>query len=139
MDMELVAEYTRGVQFKLSARGHEVICDQPDTNGGDDTGMTPPEFLLASLASCAGFYAVQYLRTRQLPTDGLRVKVTAEKAMQPARVGKFGIEVAIPDVEYRHREGVLRAVKQCLIHNTLLHPPEIGIELTPAAATATLP
>jgi uncharacterized OsmC-like protein len=127
--MEVTAEYTRGVQFKISAREHEVVCDQPATNNGEDTGMTPPEFLLASLASCAGFYAVQYLRARQLATEGLKVRVTAEKASQPARVGSFQIEVSIPDVEARHREGVVRAVKQCLIHNTLLHPPAIEIEL----------
>jgi uncharacterized OsmC-like protein len=29
----------------------------------------------------------------------------------------------------RHREGVLRAAKNCLIHNTLLHAPEIDISI----------
>lgn len=127
--MEVIADYTQGVQFRLQARGHEILCDQPETNQGADTGMTPPELLLASLASCAGFYAVQYLRTRQLPTEGLRVRVTAGKAAQPARLGSFRIEVSIPEVEERHREGVMRAVKQCLIHNTLVHPPTIDIAL----------
>jgi uncharacterized OsmC-like protein len=129
--MEVIAEYTRGVQFKISAREHELVCDQPATNDGEDTGMSPPELLLASLASCAGFYAIQYLRTRQLPTEGVKIRVTAEKANQPARIGSFHIEVSMPEVEDRHREGVMRAVKQCLVHNTLLHPPTIGIELKP--------
>jgi uncharacterized OsmC-like protein len=134
--MEAVAEYTTGVQFRISARGHEIVCDQPETNHGADTGMTPPELLLASLASCAGFYAVQYLRTRQLSAEGVRVRVTAEKAAQPARVGSFQIEVAIPEVEERHREGVMRAVKSCLIHATLLHPPSVEIQLVTAGVPA---
>jgi uncharacterized OsmC-like protein len=87
--------------------------------------MSPPEFLLVSLGTCAGIYALHYLKTRSLPTDGLAVRVVAEKATQPARLGAFRIEVSVPALEPRHHEGVLRAVKLCLVHNTLLHPPAI--------------
>jgi putative redox protein len=127
--MEVTAEYTHGVQFEIAARGHKLVCDQPIGNGGEDSGMTPPEFLLASLASCAGFYAVQYLRTRNLPPDGVRIRVTAEKAAQPARLAQFGIDVEVPEIEERHRAGVLRAVKSCLVHNTLLHAPSVNIDV----------
>ena len=67
----------------------------------------------------------QYLKTRALPAAGLAVTVHAEKAMQPARVGQFRIEVFVPDLDPHHEAGVLRAVKACLIHNTLLHAPSI--------------
>ena len=132
--METTIEYLGGTKFEASSRGHKIICDQPLDNGGADHGMTPPEFLLASLGTCAGFYAAQYLRTRNLSTEGLRVRVVAEKAKAPARLGKFRIEVEAPgaEVEERHREGVLRAVKACLVHNTLVHPPEIELTLNAA-------
>lgn len=52
--MELTAEYLGGSKFAAEARGHRIICDQPVENGGADAGMTPPELLLASLATCAG-------------------------------------------------------------------------------------
>lgn len=126
-----------GVQFEAEARGHRILCDQPQSNGGDDTGMTPPEFLLASLGTCAAYYALQYLRSRSLPTEDLRVKVVSEKALQPARLAKFRIDVQAPSLDERHREGVKRAAEKCLIHNTLLHTPsiEIAIEsLEPALA-----
>src|SRR2546426_4194039 len=42
-------------------------------------GHDAPELLLASLGTCAGYYALQYLRTRLLPTDGLTVQISAEK------------------------------------------------------------
>jgi uncharacterized OsmC-like protein len=109
------------------------VCDQPPDNGGSDSGMTPPEFLLVSLGTCAGFYAAQYLKTRSLPAQGLEVKVTAEKAAQPARLGRFRIEVTVPALDPRHQAGVLRAVKACLIHNTLLHAPEIETVVNVAA------
>jgi len=125
--MELIVKYVENVKFAVRARGHEIVCDQPLDNAGTDAGLSPPEFLLASLGTCAGFYAAQYLRTRSLSTDGLEVRVSAEKALGPARLASFEIEVTIPEIEERHKEGVLRAVKSCLIHNTLLHSPLIEI------------
>lgn len=90
--------------------------------------MTPPELLLASLGTCAGYYAVQYLQARSLPTQGLVIRVSAEKAASPARMAAFRVEVETPiAADDRHRDGLVRAVKKCLIHNTLLHSPEIDV------------
>jgi uncharacterized OsmC-like protein len=126
------------VKFAIQSRSHTIICDQPEENGGTDSGMTPPEFLLASLGSCAAFYAVQYLRTRNLDASGVEVTVTAEKLKQPARIGNFRIQVLCPIALTEEQEqGMMRSVHHCLVHNTLLTPPEIKIELTVGGAAAT--
>jgi putative redox protein len=99
--------------------------------------MTPPEFLLVSLGTCAAYYAVQYLRTRGMSTDQLTVRVSAEKASQPARFASFVIDVEMPDLDSKHSDGLRRAVKSCLIHNTLCHPPAINLRVhTTALALA---
>ncbi|HET6179476.1 MAG TPA: OsmC family protein [Candidatus Sulfotelmatobacter sp.] len=128
--MEVTVEHLGAVQFEIKARQHTIACDQPAENGGHDEGMTPPELLLASLGSCAGFYAAQYLRKYKLATEGTSVRVTAEKVKDPARIENFRIEIDTPiDLSEQHRAGVERAVHHCLIHNTLLHPPQIAIEV----------
>src|SRR3974390_1159885 len=118
--MEVITQYRGNRRFEISARGHRVICDQPRDNRGEDTGMTPPELMLASLGSCAGYYAAEYMNTRGLPSKDFVVRVTAEKAAHPARLGSFRIEVLAPGLDEQHRTAVLRAAKACLIHNTLL-------------------
>jgi len=130
--MEVITEYLGKTKFAVSARGHRVICDQPLENHGEDAGMTPPELMLAALGSCAGYYAAEYLNTRGLPSKDLVVRVSAEKARQPARLGSFRIEVSAPSLDEQHRAGVLRAVKACLIHNTLLASPSIEVEINSA-------
>lgn len=133
--MEVTVEHLGAVQFEIKARQHSIPCDQPPENGGYDEGMTPPELLLASLGSCAGFYAAQYLRKHKLTTEGTRVRVTAEKVKDPARIDHFRIEIEVPlGLDDRHRAGVDAAVHHCLIHNTLLHPPQIAIEVMQHAA-----
>jgi putative redox protein len=123
--MEIRVEHLEKVKFVATVRGHRVVCDQPPSNGGADEGPTPPEFLLISLGTCAGFYAAQYLKNHGLPQDGLEVAVSAEKLPAPARLGKFRIEVHVPGIPSDHEAGVLRAVNACLIKNTLAQPPEI--------------
>jgi len=123
--MDVKVQHLGNVKFEATARGHRVVCDQPPDNGGADSGMTPPEFLLVSLGTCAGFYAAQYLKLHKLPEEGLEVHVSAEKAKAPARLGTFRIEVIAPGLDERHTEGVLRAVRACLVHNTLLNAPAI--------------
>ena len=72
--MEVTIHHLGDVKFEANARGHRVICDQPAENGGSDSGMTPPEYLLVSLGACAGFYAAQYMKARSLAHQSLDVK-----------------------------------------------------------------
>jgi len=128
--MNVLVEQIEGVKFSVQARSHTVICDQPEENGGSNEGMTPPEFLLASVGACAGFYGAEYLRSRNLATSGVKVSVLAEKLKGPARLGDFRIRVDCPtSLTTEQREGLMRAIEHCLIKNTLLHPPKIEISL----------
>lgn len=136
--MEVTVEHLGAVQFEIKARQHIIISDQPPENFGYDEGMTPPELLLASLGSCAGFYAAQYLRKHKLAAEGTRVRVTADKVKDPARIDNFHIEVETSvELSDEHRAGVEAAVHHCLIHNTLLAPPKIAIEIRQPVASAT--
>jgi len=128
--IEVLVEHLGAVQFEIKARQHVIASDQPAENGGFDEGMTPPELFLASLGSCAAFYAAAYLRKHKLAEEGTRVRVTADKRKDPARLDDFHIFVDVPaGLDPKHLAGLERAVHQCLIHNTLLHPPTIAIEI----------
>ena len=83
-----------------------------------------------------GIYAAEYLKTRHIASDGLAVRVEADKAENPARLSWFRIDVTTPQLEPRHQEGVLRAVKRCLVHNTLLHAPRIDVSVNGVDAPA---
>jgi uncharacterized OsmC-like protein len=135
--LEVTVEHLGAVQFEVKTRGHSVVSDQPVENGGFDEGMTPPELMLASLGSCAGFYAADYLKRQNLAVEGTRVRVTADKAKNPARLDNFRIEVDVPaGLSEEHLRGVEEAVHRCLIHNTLTHPPKIELEVKGTATAA---
>jgi uncharacterized OsmC-like protein len=131
--MEVKITHLDQVKFVIQSRSHTILCDQPADNGGEDSGMTPPELLLASLGSCAAFYAVQHLKTRNLDDRGVEVTVTAEKLKQPARLGNFHVQVVCAaSLTEDQTEALMHSVHHCLVHNTLLTPPEIDVELVTA-------
>lgn len=126
--MEVTVDHLGAVQFEIKARQHTIVSDQPAQNHGFDEGMTPPEIFLASIGACAAYYAADFLRQKNLATEGTRVRVTADKVMNPPRIDNIRIEVELPKtLEERDREGVDRAVHRCLIHNTLMNPPKVEI------------
>jgi putative redox protein len=137
--MEITVEHLGSVQFEIKTRGHSMISDQPVEQGGFDEGMTPPELLLASLASCAGYYAAQYLRKHKLAIAGTRVHVTCEKVKDPvARLDNFVVEVEAPvELSRQHLSGVHEAIEHCLVHATLLNPPKITLKVEGAVPVKT--
>lgn len=128
--MDVTVEHLGAVQFEIRTRGHVIVSDQPVENGGFDEGMTPPELLLASLGSCAAYYAAQYLRKNRLASEGTKVRVSAGKAKDPARMEDFAIQIEVPaDLSEEHAAGIEEAVHHCLVHNTLQHPPKISLKV----------
>ena len=133
--MEVKVTYQNGMRYEAEARGHKVLCDQPIDAGGADSGMTPPEYMLVSLGTCAMYYAANYLLMQKLPAEGMTLTVQADKVMGPPRLGAFRIAIDIPGVlDERHLEGARRSAEKCLVKNTLLMAP--SIELTVRAAQA---
>jgi uncharacterized OsmC-like protein len=138
--MQSCTWYLDGKRFESLVGGHRIVSDQATVDGGAGTGPTPPELLLASLGACAGHYAAEYLRARSLPVVGLHVYVTAEKEERPARLSSFRLEVDLPaDIDERQRQGVLRAVKTCMIHNTLTSAPVVQVEVSSVTQELSLP
>jgi putative redox protein len=129
--MEITVEHLGAVQFEVKTRGHSIVSDQPVESGGFDEGMTPPELLLASLGSCAGYYAAQYLRKIKLATEGTRIHVTCDKVKDSvARLDNFVIQIDTPvELSKEQRKGVEEAVERCLVHKTLTHPPKISLKV----------
>jgi putative redox protein len=135
--LEVLVNHLGDVQFEAKARNHVIYSDQPAEDGGFDEGMTPPELLLASVGACAGYYAVQCMKALKLPLEGLSIRTTAEKAFAPARLGEIKISVEYPSaLDEPERARLAQAVRKCLIHNTLLDPPHIEVEIPSRPASS---
>lgn len=124
-------------QFAIDIRSHRVVVDQPTDAGGDDSGPTPTELLVASLAACVAHYARRYLARHDLPDDDVCVEAEFAIADRPARVGEINVTLHVPDGVPADRLTPLLAVaSHCTVHNTFDDPPRVRIELADVAETA---
>jgi putative redox protein len=127
--MDMTVRYLGGKKFEATARGHRILSDQPNDDCGSDAGMTPPELFVASLGSCAGYYAAEYLNARSLPSEGLEVRISGVKGEKPARLVSISVDVIAPGLTKHHRDGILRAVDVCLLTNSLHFPPRLEVHV----------
>ena len=126
-----------GVRFTADIRGHKIVVDQPPQGGGQDAGPMPLELMPAALGTCIALFVQQFLATRGLDASGLSVQVNTAGAANPHRIGRFEVTVAIPKgVPEQYREAVVRVAESCTVHHTLVHKPEIAVEVLEGALTA---
>ena len=129
--MRVTVKHISGLKFEAETRGHVIIGDQPESNGGENAGMHPQEWLLAAMGHCVAFYVHSYCRARDLDTHGIRVEATAHKSKEkPLHMEGFKVDIHIPHrFEERHCKGLMRAANSCIIHHTLEHANEIRTEI----------
>jgi putative redox protein len=126
-----------GVRFTADIRGHKITVDQPPQAGGQDAGPMPLELVPAALGTCVALFVKQFLATRGLDASGLTVQVFTAPETNPHRIGRFEVTVSVPGgIPAQYRQAVVRVAESCTVHHTLVHQPEIAVEVLEAALTA---
>jgi uncharacterized OsmC-like protein len=128
--MEMKIAYRSGKKFIATCRGKQLIIDQPLESSGTDEGMTPPEAFIASIGSCMGVYVLNYCRNANINPTDMILSIEWDKGKNPARISKIKVEIKIPKGKIKDRsEAILKVANHCLVHQTLLQPPEMEINL----------
>jgi putative redox protein len=125
----LEVTHVDGEAYAIRVRHHTLLVDQPPELGHDGA-PTPVETLVASLAACVAFYSGRFLTRHGLSREGMRV--TAEYGMapdRPARVGHVRLRLTVPGLPEERRRALHAVAMHCTVHNTLLRPPEVTVEL----------
>ena len=137
----IVVTRDEGLQFSAQIRSHRITVDQSTRGGGADAAPSPVELLGASLGTCIATYVQQFLLTRKLPCEGLRVEVEQHGATSPHRISRFDVHVVLPpDVPEKYRAMIDRVVTTCPVHNTLTHGAEVDVTIeNPVPVPVTVP
>jgi ribosomal protein S12 methylthiotransferase accessory factor len=121
-----------GVAVEAEAKGVRIRTDQPPPLG-PGTSMSPFDLFLASIGTCAGFYALRFCQERGIATDGLGLRLEAAKDPQTRCVPLVEIELSLPDgFPEKYRDAILRAVDQCTVKRHLAQPPAIEVAIAEA-------
>ena len=123
---DVVSLSVAGYQARVTVRGHELTVDEPAEDGGKDTGPTPTELLLASLASCYTLALRWAAKHRNLPLGDIRV--TANGSYDGLKFSRIRLEVR-GDLPPGEEAALLRdASRVCYVSNTLI--PGVPVDVT---------
>ena len=116
-----------GVAVDVSMNGHTIHTDQPAAAGGGDSAPSPFQLFLASIATCAGFYALRFCQERQIPTEGLGVTMTIERDASK-KLSAIHLAIATPEgFPEKYRDAIVRAVDHCAVKRAILDPPAFDV------------
>ena len=123
-------EITFGGNKKVNAayHGFEIKTDQPTNSGGDGSAPAPFDLFLASLGTCAGIFALGFMRNRKLNTDGFRILMSFERDEERHLIKKVRMDFRLPkDFPPRYKDALLNAAGLCTVKRHLHAPPEFEL------------
>jgi uncharacterized OsmC-like protein len=115
-------------------RQFEFVVDEPPEHGGTDSGPTPAEAFLASLATCFSLAVCFVARQRSIELPNLDVHVRGDH--RGPRFHRIVVEVASDHPESELEALVTTAVRYCWVSQTLAHKPEIEYRVAKASPAA---
>ena len=107
------------LKHDVAIREHMVVADEPEENGGDDSGPSPQELLAASLASCTAITIEMYAKRKRWEIGDVAVDVNYEPAQRGSPT-KFRMAVSLPkELPEEQRERLMQMAAKCPVHRTL--------------------
>lgn len=130
--MDIDVTFPGGKRVDAQVGSYTVHADQPPELGGEASAPAPYDLFLASLATCAGIYALGFCQARSLPTEGLRLRQHVEFDPGTHLATAVRLEVTPPEgFPEKYRPALERAVTSCKVKKTLAAPPTLTVQLTP--------
>ena len=117
-----------GVAVEANFEGTTIRTDQPEKYGGGGTAPAPFELFLASIGTCAGYYALRFCQERKISTDGLDLSMTWERSPETKLIVLIRIAMTLPPgFPEKYRTAIVRAADQCTVKKHLVDAPSIEV------------
>ena len=133
MTVAVVRDRSQKMKHTVHLRQHSFTVDEPESNGGEDLGMTPHDVYDSALGACKALTTLWYARRKQIPVDDIRV--TVERDDSEERRGVYRLRVtlevtgALTDAQ---RQELLTVAGKCPVHKLMAQATtEIVTELAP--------
>ena len=128
-------KYTNKIE---TSTGHSLMADEPKDVGGEDTGPSPYDFLLAALGSCKSMTMRMYAERKGFKLENVEVKLSHSKIhaedcakyeTKKGIVDHIQTDITITgDLTDEERQRIFDIAEKCPVHRTITN--EIIIDST---------
>jgi putative redox protein len=130
MGEKLEVSFPGGKRVDIAVGDHKVPTDQSVKAGGEASAPEPFALFLASIAGCAGIYALNFCQSREISTEGLSLSLDWERSEQQRLDAKVRLQLRLPaGFPEKYRNGILKAMDQCTVKKYIQNPPAFTAEI----------
>ena len=118
---------------RVDARIGETVIktDQSLRNGGDESAPEPFQLFLASIATCAGIYALEFCLARKLSPEGLSLRMSCERDPEVKRYTSMTIDLRLPEgFPEKMEPAIIRSMNLCSVKKHINNAPEFLVKTT---------
>ena len=129
---DIVVTFPGNKRVDAKVGAFTLHTDQPTDLGGEGAEAAPFDLFLASLATCAGIYALGFCQARKLSTEGLSLMQRVELNPETHLPVKITFSLQLPDgFPETHRAAIVRAVENCKVKKTIAAQPAFEVLTLP--------
>ncbi len=120
---------------RIEVGSHTLFADERTADGGDDTGPSPYELLLAALGACTSMTLRMYADRRQWPLERVTVRLQhdrihavdcAECETKSGHIDRIRRVIVLEGpLDSEQRERLLAMADKCPVHRTLRSATQI--------------
>lgn len=116
---------------KMTMRGHLLVADEPESNGGKDHGPTPTELVISGLAACTTSTLRMYADRKGWEVERIDVEISLHiKKKESGQISHFDSCIEITgNLTQEQKDRMLVIAGKCPIHKLLTNAVEISAHL----------
>jgi putative redox protein len=120
MTIELRLDRTGKLAQTVHIRGHALMTDVSEAEGGDDAGPSPHDLYDAALGACKALTVMWYARKKGIPVDDIRTLVEHDDSGERSGVyrltARLKIHGELTDAQLRELQAV---ADKCPVHKLM--------------------
>lgn len=102
-----------------------IHTDQSEKYGGAASAPEPFDLFLASIATCAGIFALNFCHIRNIDSTHLRLSMECERDPVKKMYTLFRLHITLPPgFPEKYRAGIVRAVELCAVKRHIHDAPD---------------
>lgn len=130
MSERLDVHFPGGKRVDIRIREFDIATDQSVKAGGGACAPEPFDLFLASMAACAGIYALNFCQSRGISTEGLQLSMLWERDEKQTAQARAKLQLGLPvGFPHKYRSGIVKAMDLCAVKKHIQNAPEFSAEI----------
>jgi len=127
---QVQVSFPGGKRIDATIGNFTIHTDQSEKAGGSASAPEPFDLFLASIATCTGIYAWNFCQARELPTEGLDLRMEYRWEPRKRLITEMKLHLTLPrGFPEKYRGGIVRAMGLCTVKRHLQEAPNFTIEI----------